>query len=280
MLASGGVTVWVSSWERGVCVDGTVYLLGVAGLTASALTAWVFSDRRGSQGPFSYGLLAYARGGRYAVTQSALAVLHAHGFVDAWRAGMVIMTEESAKAGMSDNEVERALRAALVAGPAGPRLLGARPQMLRALDAVQSEGVAAGLLRSRRVVRLQRTAACVVATWTAAAALFVEPPLTMTETLTGMAVGLTLLVLPRRTRAGREALVAARAKCPLPTPLAPKSQPTPPPAEVGVAVAIYGSAALLAIMPRLAREGGVLDRAAPTDTAGVALDQRWNFRNF
>ena len=204
---------------------------------------------------------AYLRGGPRAAVNSTLAVMHAKGFVDAWRAGMVIGNE-----GLSptlQTPMEHGVWSSLYEG-VRPRTLQARPPVLRALNSLRNELIQAGALRPLWLWTIQRllgvalvalSVADVVDGWGWAGALVAA------------AAGVAVWFTPRRTIAGRRALVAARHTYPIPT---VDGQADLAAQTVGMTVALYGDTALLATMSRFATEGGLFDRGTTNDEFGDA----------
>jgi hypothetical protein len=77
--------------------------------------------------------------------------------------------------------------------------------------------------------------------------------------------------LPRRTAAVARLLSAAEHRCSNPALEPPSRQLST--AEVGLTVALYGGSALLTLMPRFARDGGLLTHHSPADVVFDHTDQ-------
>jgi hypothetical protein len=77
--------------------------------------------------------------------------------------------------------------------------------------------------------------------------------------------------LPRHTAAGARLLSAAEKHCSNPA-LEPSRRKLTT-AETGLTVALYGSSALIALMPRFAHDGGLLTHRSPTDVVFDHTDQ-------
>lgn len=190
------------------------------------------------------------RGGSWAAVTTGLVMLHARGVLVSG-AGRISRTGSV----RPDVEpLERALYAALY-GSMGPRELASQQRVHRALGEVRRRLVERGLVRApwRRVL--------------IPVVLVTLPPVLLAQLVAlraiGVIVGLAAALvfvgiagwfLPRRTLAGARALRALRARHGDIV-----SRPALQPAEVGVAVALFGTPALLATMPKFARDGGLLD---------------------
>jgi uncharacterized protein (TIGR04222 family) len=208
---------------------------------------------------------AYLRGGQRAVVLAALAAMHQRGIVQSARRGTV--KRAGSMKGISD-PVERALGAALH-GQVSPSVLAARPQVRRALATLQAGLVAGGLLLPTwrwAVLRVTAVAVLVVGV----AGLITGPRTGLLALLAGVLLAVGLWVWPRRTRAGGRVLAAARRRSAQLTPGAAQGQPGWSAEDVGMAVALHGAAALRALMPTFARDGGLFDRRAVSDTHGDA----------
>jgi len=92
-----------------------------------------------------------------------------------------------------------------------------------------------------------------------------------------IAVGLWFL--PRRTRAGGQALAAGRRRYTDLVPGAGQGQPRWSAEDVGMAVALHGAAALRAMMLTFAQDGGLFDRRGVSDTHGDATLDTPNLNN-
>lgn len=208
-----------------------------------------------------YDGFAYLRGGPRAAVNSTLAVLHAKGFVDAWRTGMVVGKEDVPPT--LQTPVEHAVWSSLYEG-IRPLTLAMRPPMRRALNSSRSELIRVGVLRPRWLWTVQRLLG--VALVTLAVAAVVDGWGWVGAAVAAVA-GVAVWFTPRRTIAGQRALVAARQRYPMP---ASDGNAELPAATVGMAVALYGDTALLAIMRRFATEGGLFDRRTRNDELGDA----------
>lgn len=91
----------------------------------------------------------------------------------------------------------------------------------------------------------------------------------MTEGLLAVVVlvGIAVWLLPRRTVAGARALAAARVRY---GDLIERSKLEP--VEVGLAVGLFGTAALQALMPRFAWDAGLLDGGRSSNQFDSRLD--------
>jgi uncharacterized protein (TIGR04222 family) len=225
------------------------------------MTSRTPSSSPGSLGDLGYDGFAYLRGGPRAAINSTLAVMHTNGLVDAWRTGMVMSREELSP--ILQTAMEHAVWSSLYEGTR-PRTLATRPHTRRALNSSRAELIRTGALRPRWLWAIQRllglalvalSVADVIDGWGWAGAAVAAGA--------GVAVWFT----PRQTIAGRRALVAARHRYPMPI---SEGQVQLPAETVGMAVALYGDTALLAIMGRFATQGGLLDRRTTNDELGDA----------
>jgi uncharacterized protein (TIGR04222 family) len=193
--------------------------------------------------------IGHLRGGRWGAVRAGLAMLHAREAVVAGREGTV---RRAGSRPRDAEPLEQVLFAALY-GNMGPRELADRPRVRAAVGDVRRDLIRRGLVRPQRRRVLVPLA------------LVVLPPYLLARLIDviGVHVGLATTValvavacwfLPRRTLAGARALRHLRALHPEPV-----GQDSAAPSRVGPAVALYGTPALLATMPRFAREGGLLD---------------------
>lgn len=189
--------------------------------------------------------LGYLSGGAWNAVRTGLVMLHSRGLVVVDRPGGLRRTG-ALPAGVEP--LERALFGALY-GSMAPREVASQHRVRRAL-AEQREGlVGLGLFRPtwRRLLlpaMLVVLAPVVVARLVAGDLLGAEA---------GLVAALAFIAtagwfLPRQTGSGARLLRATRRRHPAGT------EP-----DAGLAVALYGADALLATVPRFAREGGLLD---------------------
>jgi len=136
--------------------------------------------------------------------------------------------------------------------------------MRRALNSARSELIRVGVLRPRWLWTIQRMLGVALV---ALAVADVIDGWGWGGAAVAAAAGVALWFAPRRTIAGQRALVAARRRYPMP---ASDGGAELPAATVGMAVALYGDTALLALMRRFATEGGLFDRRTTNDEVGDA----------
>jgi uncharacterized protein (TIGR04222 family) len=207
-------------------------------------------------GPTEIGLL---RGGQWAAVQTALAMLAARGRIDAGPSGFIRRT---GGAPPEDQELERAVFSAFY-GTMGAREVANQPRVRRLTKGIEKRLVRQGYLRAGWVRILLPTALlagapCVVA-WLAGHGVM-EPRVGVL--LVVASVSLALWFLPRRTWFGGRLLGAARARCGSLADMindgtAAKCGAVPD--VVGLGVALFGGPALLAFLPRMATDAGLLD---------------------
>ncbi|MET8367622.1 TIGR04222 domain-containing membrane protein [Micromonospora sp. NPDC005194] len=211
--------------------------------------------------------IGWLGGGNRGAVMAGLAMLHARGLL----APGVGRIRRIGSLPRDAEPLERALYAALY-GSLGPRELASQKRVRRALRDVRRSLVERGLVRatSRRVlipVLLVALPPALLARLVALNAVDVTEGLVAVVVLVGIAVWF----LPRRTVAGAQALAAARVRY---GDLVERSQLEP--VEVGLAVALFGTPALLALMPRFAADGGLLDGGRSSIQLDSRLDSsRW-----
>ena len=199
--------------------------------------------------------VGWLRGGNWAATQTALAMLHRRGAVREGRSGAV----ERVACALHDTEsLERALYGVLY-GATGPRELMNKPRVRAALQDVRRKVSAAGLVRPG----WRRLAIPLLLIMLPAGALARLVALNIVAAWTGVPVVVSLSCLGcafafRRTIAGARTLRALRARyAELGRPLVAASALTP--YEVGMAVALFGNTALEAVLAKAAHSTGLLD---------------------
>lgn len=207
--------------------------------------------------------IGWLRGGSWGAVVAGLAMLHARGVL-APGVGRIRRTGSLPR---DAEPLEQALYAALY-GSMGPRELASQKRVQRALRDVQRCLVERGLVRatSRRVlmpVVLVALPPVLLSKLVAAAAVGVAEGLGVVVVLVGIAVCL----LPRRTLAGQRALAAVRVRY---GDLVERSKLEP--VEVGLAVGLFGTAALQAVMPRFARDAGLFDGGRSSNQFDGRLD--------
>ncbi|SCL13523.1 TIGR04222 domain-containing protein [Micromonospora rhizosphaerae] len=207
--------------------------------------------------------IAWLRGGNWGAVMAGLAMLHTRGVL-APGAGRIRRTGSLPQ---DAEPLERALYAALY-GSIGPRELAGQKRVQRALRDVRRSLVERGLVRatSRRVlmpVLLVVLPPVLLAKLVALRAVGVTEGLVAVVVLVGIAVWLR----PRRTVAGTRALAAGRVRY---GDLVERSQLEP--VEVGLAVALFGTPAILALMPRFAWGAGLLDGGRSSNHFDSRLD--------
>ncbi|MDG4825651.1 TIGR04222 domain-containing membrane protein [Asanoa sp. WMMD1127] len=196
--------------------------------------------------------VACLAGGRWGATRTGLVMLLARGLLGTNMAGRIERRGSSPRAG---EPLERALFTALV-GRSGAREVAEKPRMRRALVQLRRGLERRGLLRRWYVRVLAPLALTVVPGWLVArlAGRGVVSPTVAVWLVAGGAVA-ACFFLPRRRLAGARELRRLRAAhaglIDAEENLSPEQQ--------GLAVALFGDAALLRIMPRLARGVGLLD---------------------
>lgn len=207
--------------------------------------------------------IGWLRGGAWAATQTALAMLYQRGAVRVARVGTV----ERVVSSLADADpLERALYGVMY-GAVGPRELMNKPRARSALSQCRRTVAAAGLVRPRwRRVLGPTVSIAVPAMLLGRVVAF--------RTVPAWAAALVVVTLPcvgimlafRRTIVGARTLRALRVRyANLSRAGAKRSALTPE--DVGLAVALFGNAALLAILPDVARDSGLLDggRWSPSD---------------
>jgi uncharacterized protein (TIGR04222 family) len=202
-------------------------------------------------------------GGSWAATRTGLAMLHARGLLDTDQHGRVQRVGSSPRTG---EPLEKALFAGLL-GAMGARELAEKPRVRVALRAVRVRLEECGLVR-RGWVRLLVPLALLAVPGIVCARLVAAEAIDPT---TGVFVALAGVVaagwfLPRRTLAGALRLRRLRAEH------ADVAVATTP-ELVGMAVALFGNAALLALMPQAARGCGLLDGGRWAGELGHTVDR-------
>lgn len=199
-----------------------------------------------------YAELAYLRRGPRAAILSVLAALYKRGHVNVWRKGTVMRTGPTLR---SADGLEAAVWRTL-SGPSSPRLIASKPALRRALADTRRDLVARGSLHPIWVIAAQRLAAASVCTMSAFWVFADHGGLTSPRAWSGVVIGVCLWLLPSRTVSGRRAVSEARRSYPLPTDI-PKEASAE---SVGLLVALHGERALLMLVPRFSRDGGLFDR--------------------
>ncbi|WP_345074345.1 TIGR04222 domain-containing membrane protein [Phytohabitans flavus] len=199
--------------------------------------------------------IAHLRGGGWGAVRTGLAMLYVRGAVSA-RDGTV---RRSGRVPRGAEPLELALFGALE-GELRPRQLADRQWVREAIGDVRRDLIRRGLVRPQRRRVLLPLALVVVPPWLLGR--LIEVVSVHIGLLTSVVlVAVACWFLPRRTLAGARALRQLQARYPAPT---DSDRVTPD--GIGPAVALYGPAALVATMPRFAREAG-LTRFGGTDAA-------------
>ncbi|MGP9017783.1 TIGR04222 domain-containing membrane protein [Streptomyces sp. BR1] len=212
---------------------------------------------------------ACVRGGPRAAVTVALTGLHLSGTIGVDRPGTVSVRVQELPVRLPD-PLQHAVATSLRT-PMDVRAIIARPRVRQALGNLLDGLTADGLLR--RHTR-----------WTAAQILLAAIPLNLvvavvfgprhpTNTqLAFIAVLLTgataLLCLPRRTPAAHALLFSLRAAHPL-----PMTRPRLPDGEILMLVALHGDRALSQLLPRFAREAGLLGDRGGTNVSRTPIRQ-------
>ena len=221
--------------------------------------------------------IAYLRGGPWAATQTALATMASRGQLVTGPPGRIQRTGPNPPLG---HTLERALYSDLYA-KVGAREASIQPSVSRALQDIRTGLERDGFLRPkwRRVVLpvVLLGMSPLVVGW-----------LANRVGLTGPAPVLVLLAfvtlagwfIPRRTAAGARALRAARRRYAHLAKIVDSGTGSGsgyPPEMVGIAVALFGNAALHTLLPRIAADAGLLDggKWTPIDVE-PAPRNRWN----
>ncbi|MCP3785105.1 TIGR04222 domain-containing membrane protein [Micromonospora sp. A3M-1-15] len=199
--------------------------------------------------------IGWLQGGNWGAVIAGLAMLHTRGVL-ATGVGRIRRTGSLPQ---DAEPLERALYAALY-GSVGPRELARQKRVQRALRDVRQSLVERGLVRasSRRVlmpVLLVALPPALLPKLVAAGMVGVTEGLVAVVVIVGIAVWL----MPRRTVPGARALATARVRH---RGLVERSQLEP--VEVGLAVALFGTPALQALMPKFAWDAGLLDGGRST----------------
>jgi uncharacterized protein (TIGR04222 family) len=207
-------------------------------------------------GPTEIGLL---RGGQWAAVQTALAMLAARGRIVAGPPGLLRRTGDAPP---EDQALERALFSVLY-GAMGAREVANQPRVRRLTKDIEKGLMRQGYLRAWWVRILLPTASlvglpCVVARLAGQGVM--EPRVGTLLVL--VSVSLALWFLPRRTWSGGRVLSAVRGQS---SSLAnmindgTAARYGAVPNVVGLGVALFGGPALLAFLPRMAADAGLLD---------------------
>lgn len=198
--------------------------------------------------------VGWLRGGDWAATQTALAMLYRRGAV---RPGPVGTVERVTSRLAGADPLERTLYGVLY-GAVGPRELMNKPRVRSALSDLHRKAVAAGLVRPRwrrvAVPAVSVTLPAVVLAW-----------LVALDAVPAWAAPLVVLALSpvgsafafRRTIVGARTLRALRAQYASGR-QAGDRQSALTPQDVGMAVALFGDAALLRILSTTACDTGLL----------------------
>jgi uncharacterized protein (TIGR04222 family) len=197
--------------------------------------------------------VSWLAGGAWSAVRSGLVVLHVCGVVLAGRPGTVARTGSLPPA---TEALERALFTGLY-GEMGPRELARRRAVRQALREVRGSLVHRGLIRP-----IWRRALAMAALIAGASALAATSLITRPGGLVAVVVlgGAAVLLLTRRTLRGFRVLRALRARhAHLLRDTGQLQGRTP--REIGIAVALYGTPALRAIVPQFARQSGLLGRS-------------------
>lgn len=193
-------------------------------------------------------ILGYLIGGRRRAVVTALAMLYTHGAVRVAGQGMVRPT--SGKFASRDRLLSATYSAMYQA--TGPRGITPRPQVDRAVADVRKDLVAAWLwLPTDRWVAVRvLVTLCPLLLSIQLETVHDAASITLAATVFVLVGALNLL--DRRTRSGRARTARLRRAHPV-------SNAGPDADSVGYTVAAHGKRALLAIMPRFAKDGGLLD---------------------
>lgn len=199
--------------------------------------------------------VGWLRGGDWAATQTALAMLHRRG---ALRIGRVGTVERVASPLAGADPLERALYGVLY-GAVGPRELMNKPRARSALSECRRKVAAARLVRpSWRRVSGPAASVTLPAVLLARLVAFGTMP-----AWAGALVVLTLscvgsMLAFRRTIVGARTLRALRVRYANLSQAGEKWSALTP-QDVGMVVALFGDGALLAMLPKAARDAGLLD---------------------
>ncbi|GAA4258349.1 hypothetical protein GCM10022255_078700 [Dactylosporangium darangshiense] len=199
--------------------------------------------------------IAYLAGGEWLAVRAGLIMLYRRGRLETDERGRINRTGPAPR---DAEPLERALYNALL-GWTGPKEITNRPRVREALAELR------GALRGRRQVRPPWVRLCVpaallaVPAW-AVARLGAPPLVAMPVILAGVAAALWFV--PRRTAAGVRRLQRLRAgerDLVEVVNAGPRAGANLSPERAGLAVALFGNAALLAVDPVLATRGGLID---------------------
>lgn len=203
--------------------------------------------------------VALLRGGYWAAAQTALAMLAARGLLVAGPPGRI---RHTGVAPTSDHVLERALFSDLY-GTMGPKELANQPHVRQVLQEIQSRLRRAGLLRPWWV-RILLPVVLIVGTpgvLAQMAALGVLGP-RLGILLVLVSVVLALSFMPRRTWSGAQAIRTLREQHKHLANIINDGTAAghgTDPEMVGLGVALFGRSALLAFLPRVAADAGLLD---------------------
>ncbi|WP_431968508.1 TIGR04222 domain-containing membrane protein [Actinacidiphila sp. bgisy160] len=204
---------------------------------------------------------AYLRDGRRGAVVVALVALHLRGTVDA---GAHRTARISGPLQGLSHPLQLAVYEALYR-PTGVNTVAVSRRVRRETDVLRERLTDAGLIRRDRRRRAARVLAC-AAVLTVAAGLVTglptgwEPPLRAAVSAVPVAAALALWAVPRRTRAGRQALRRAQER--FPRPQSRRASPE----SVLLAVALHGDPALRLAVPHFTREAGLLARHDRTES--------------
>ncbi|MFE0633280.1 TIGR04222 domain-containing membrane protein [Streptomyces sp. NPDC058864] len=204
---------------------------------------------------------AYLRDGSRGAVVVALVALHLRGTVDA---GAHRTARISGPLQGLAHPLQLAVYQTLYR-PAGVNAVAAARPVRREMDALRERLTDAGLIRRDRRRRTARVLVC-AAVLTAVGGLVSgfptawDPPVRAAVSAVPVAAALALWAVPRRTRAGREALRRAQER--FPRPRTRRASPE----SVQLAVALHGEPALRLAVPHFTREAGLLDHHDGTES--------------
>lgn len=199
--------------------------------------------------------VGYLRGGSRSAVRVALVMAHQRGAVDSGRKGTV---RRSGPLPREAGRLERAAHGALY-WPISLPMLAIRPPVERELAELRDRLIRAGLLLASWQWAVARIALCAVppAGFVWLVRMGWTPPRLVTAVMAVFAA-VALWRLPRRTRRGSRVVRELRAGHPV-----PERRAGPAPAlsvyDAGMATALHGKAALLAVAPNFARDSGLLE---------------------
>ncbi|MBD0747992.1 TIGR04222 domain-containing membrane protein [Streptomyces sp. CBMA152] len=211
---------------------------------------------------------ACVRGGPRAAVTVALTGLHLSNTIGVDRPGTVSVRVAELPVRLPD-PLQHAVATSLRT-PMDARAIITRPRVRQTLDNLLDGLTADGLLRRHtRWTAAQILLAAIPLNLMVAVVFGPRPHITQLAVTALLLTGATaLLCLPRRTPAAHALLASLRAAHPL-----PMTRPRLPDGEILMLVALHGDRALSQLLPRFAREAGLLGDRGSTDLSRTPICQ-------